>query len=82
MIKSIENGGIQRFDPNGDVNNVGFRWKKWLRGFEMYTVGNGMSRADQKKALLLHSAGNEVQDIYFTLTETDPSENQTVRRCV
>ena len=35
----------------------------------------GVTRADQKKALLVHSAGNEVQDIYFTLTETDPSEN-------
>lgn len=58
-MKSIEIGGIQRFDPNGDVNNVGFRWKKWLRGFELYAVGKDVTRADQKKALLLHPAGNE-----------------------
>lgn len=75
-MKSIEIGGIQRFDPN--VNNVEFRWKKWLRGFELYAVRKGVTRADQKKALLVHSAGNEVQDIYFTLTETDPGENQNV----
>lgn len=76
-MKSIEIDGIQRFDSNGDVNNVGFRWKKWLRGFDLYAVGKGVTRTFRKLSFL-HSAGNEVQNIYFALTETNPGKNQTV----
>lgn len=46
--------------------------------FRAIRIGKGVTRVDQKKDLLLHSAKNEVQDIYFTLTETDPVENHNV----
>ena len=77
-MKPVEIGGIAKFDPNGDINNVGFRWTKWLRGFRLYSLGKGVKDPDQLKALLLHSAGNEVQDIYFTLEELDPGHGETV----
>jgi len=32
-------------------------------------MGKGVKNAVQKKALLLHTAGLDVQDIYFTLEE-------------
>jgi len=58
------------------------RWgvvgKKWLRAFELYAVGKGIDNAMQRKALLLHCAGMEVQDIYYTLLAREPEERETV----
>lgn len=51
-IKFVEIGGIYWLNPNSDVNNVIFQKKKWLRGFELYVLGKGITRADQKKTLL------------------------------
>ena len=77
-MKAVEIGGMQKFDPSGDVGSVGIRWEKWLRGFRLYSQGKGVNDPGQMKALLLHSAGNEVQDIYYTLQEPDPGDNETV----
>ena len=40
----------------------------------MFATGKGVKNVDQKKALLLHTAGLNVQDIYFTLTEEGGSD--------
>ena len=41
----------------------------------MFATGKGVKNADQKKALLLHTAGLNVQDIYFTLNEEGGSDS-------
>ena len=41
----------------------------------MFATGKGVKSVDQKKALLLHTAGLNVQDIYFTLTEEGGSDS-------
>ena len=42
----------------------------------LFAMGTGVKNADQKKALLLHTAGfRDVQDIYFTLEEERGSDN-------
>ena len=66
-MKAVKIGGMQKFDPNGDVGGVGIRLEKWLRGFRLYSQWKGVNDPRQMKALPLHSAGNEVQDIYYTL---------------
>ena len=58
--------GIPNFNVS-DVTGMGERWKRWLRAFELYAAGKGVTDADQKYALLLHTAGMDVQDIFFTL---------------
>ena len=68
-------GGLQSFDPRSDPHNVSQRWKKWLRAFRLYVMGKGVTQDAQKQALLLHTAGLEVQDIYYTLVGDD--ENKT-----
>ena len=37
--------------------------------------GKGVKHADQKKALMLHTAGLSVQDIFFTLDEGTGENN-------
>lgn len=50
------------------TGNLSQKWKRWLRSFKYYTEGKGIEDAKQKKSLLLHCAGPEVQDIFETLT--------------
>ncbi|XP_056009340.1 uncharacterized protein LOC130051434 [Ostrea edulis] len=71
-------GGIPTFDCHGEQTTVGVRWTKWRRAFELFIAGKGVKDAAQKKALLLHCGGMEMQDIFFTFTLEDPGENQTV----
>ena len=41
-----------------------------MRGYELYMSASGITPDGQKRQLFLHSAGPEVQDIFFTLTYT------------
>ena len=50
---------VQSFDC-GDTTGIAARWKSWLRAFELYADGKGITGVNQKRALLLHSAGLQV----------------------
>lgn len=69
---------IDKFEPHGDVNSVGIRWTRWARAFELFAVGKGIVNPAQKKALLLHEAGMEVQDIFYTLEVPEPGQDEDV----
>lgn len=58
--------GIPNFDVS-ERTGISSRWKRWHRAFELYSDGKGVTKPDQKRALLLHTAGMEVQDIFLTL---------------
>ncbi|CAC5383107.1 unnamed protein product [Mytilus coruscus] len=60
--------GIQNFDIS-DSAGLSARWKRWLRAFQLFAAGKGVTDVDKKYALLLHTAGMNVQDIFFTLPE-------------
>ena len=65
---------LKPFDCS-ETAGISARWERWLRAFELFATGKGVKNADQKKALLLHIAGLDVQDIYFTLEEEGGSDN-------
>ena len=64
---AVEVGGLQPFQVKGDPHSISQRWRKWKRAFELYILGKGITSDSQKRGLLLHTAGIEVQDVYFTL---------------
>lgn len=54
-------------------------WQKWRRAFEFFVVGKGIENVAQKSALLLHSGGMKMQDIYLTFpTAFEPDRGETV----
>ena len=72
-------GGLAPFDCS-DTAGISARWERRLRAFELFADGKGVEHAEQKKALMLHTAGLSVQDIFFTLDEgTDESNNLKVK---
>ena len=67
----------QRFDIEGEPATVGSRWKLYLKGFELFADARGLIIVDgsddhkqQRLALLLHSAGPEVQRVFDTFPAT------------
>lgn len=71
-------GGIPNFDCLSDPTTLSTRWRKWKRSFELFVEGKGVENPAQKKALLLHCGGIQMQDIFFTLSVPEPEENGTV----
>ena len=68
------------FDLTGESASVGVRWKRRKKGFMYYLDARGITQVKQDKALLLHSAGTDVQDIFEKLTgpgHADSEENDT-----
>ena len=61
---------VERFSTDGDQSSLSQRWKAWRRSFEINVVAAGFTDDKQKRALLLHSAGKSVQDIFFTIGNT------------
>ena len=60
------------FNAKGEPTSVAQRWEKWLKQFQYFEDASRMNNNSRKKALLLHLAGTETQDIYIfkTLTPT------------
>ena len=69
---------LEAFDC-ADSSGIAARWERWLRPFELFVEGKGITNHNQKKALLLHTAGMSVQDIFFTLPEEIEGANSYVK---
>ncbi|XP_064639559.1 uncharacterized protein K02A2.6-like [Lineus longissimus] len=63
------------FDPHTDPTAIGPRWERWLARFERLFVGIGLTDPTRKRALLLHYAGPDVDEIFDTLTETGDDDD-------
>ena len=72
MEVNIQFGNISPFDCKGNPTRVGPRWRGWKRPFEFFLEAKGVKKDFQRKALLFHCAGQDVQDIFDTLTDPGP----------
>lgn len=75
MAKAINIPTVSHFDVSSDPTSLSQRWTKWLKQFVFFTVGSGITDNKQKRALLLHLAGPDVQEIFETLNETGDEDN-------
>ena len=78
-----ERNHIKTFDCHGDRNTLGLRWKRWLIAFELFADGKGLilneetaTNRQRRRALLLHLAGTDVQDIFYTLPDTGDAKDE------
>ena len=77
-----ERNHIKTFDCYGDQNTLGLRWKRWLTAFELFADGKGLilneenvNNRQRRRALLLHLAGTDVQDIFSTPPNTGDAKD-------
>ena len=66
-IRTNEVRSLPCFEPRAEPHTLSVRWKRWKRSFDLYVLAKGIVEDRQTVALLLHTAGQEVQDLYFTL---------------
>ena len=69
MAKSLAIGEIIPFDCIGNITSLGPRWQWWKTAFQFFIDDKGVTDPKQKRALLLHSPGMDVQEVYSTLEE-------------
>ena len=62
--------GVKPFNVHEDRSSLGQRWNRWISQFELYVLASGVSDDAQKRALLLHMSGPDVQDIFNTLSDS------------
>ncbi|CAB3220156.1 unnamed protein product [Arctia plantaginis] len=58
---------IEPFDCEGDPTSLGSRWERWKRALEIYFIATDTNDQNTKRAILLHSGGMILQDIYFNI---------------
>ena len=68
---TLDVGSLEAFNPKGDRHGLSQQWKRWKRAFNLYVSGKGVTNDLQKRSLLLHVAGMEAQEVYFTLVGED-----------
>lgn len=81
----MDKSGLQPFACYTEPATLGPRWTRWLTSFELYADGQGLIltedasevRQQRRRALLLHLAGPDVQDIFSTLPNTGAATDYT-----
>ena len=66
-----------QFDMRMD-GNLGPRWRKWLDCFERLTTAMAVSEPTRMRALLLHYAGHEVDELFDTLIVSEVTDDVNV----
>ena len=78
MAKAVDINCPTSFNPKGEPTGLGLHWKNWSKAFDLYVVAAGISDDTQKKALMIHCAGEDVQEVVETLPgPTDTYVNLT-----
>ena len=68
---------VPPFDPHEEPSTIAERWNKWVRSFALFADASGCTDDGQKRKLLLHCAGSEVQDIFDTLEDVGDTYQAT-----
>ncbi|XP_064462161.1 uncharacterized protein LOC135372483 [Ornithodoros turicata] len=68
------------FDPHSDVSSLSQRWLKWVARFENFLLAANVTNEARKRAMLLHYAGEEVYDVFQTLSNTGTDYDTAIAR--
>lgn len=65
------------FAAKEDIGNVGSRWERWLKRFDIFLRATKTTNDEQKKFMLLHYMGEDAYDIYDSLPGKPQEETYT-----
>ena len=69
-MAALQLPAIGPFSVLSDTATLSKLWAKWVKTFEYFLVASNVTDKKRQRALLLHLAGPEVQEVFETLTET------------
>jgi hypothetical protein len=64
MEKNLQLPAVQPFSVHEDLNTVRQRWRKWKDCLAFFVDASAITEKNQKRAVLLHLVGEEVQTIF------------------
>lgn len=68
------------FDPHSNPASVAQRWNVWIKNFERFVTAANIKDDKRKQAMLLNLAGDNVSQIFDSLSSTDSlSYSETVK---
>ena len=70
MAMKLELSSPGQFILHGEQTNLAQKWDQYIKRFEYYIKAQTVTKDEQKRALLLHVVGEEVQDLFETLQNT------------
>ncbi|MCG8429841.1 MAG: hypothetical protein MJA29_01520, partial [Candidatus Omnitrophica bacterium] len=71
---------MPKFDSIGEPESLKTRWERWLQDFELFCAASGVTDGTQKRALLLHCAGEGIRDIYHVKTEDERGKDDNYKK--
>ena len=81
-LRDLDIGGVRPLNVNSDSSSMDTEWKRWIRSFQLYADGKALTifpdkdeNKVQRRALLLHCAGPDVQDIFDVLVDTGSAKD-------
>ena len=60
---------VPNFDCKSEPAGQSQRWRRWLKALQFYLDAKNITEAKQRRAVLLHCGGMDLQDLYETLTD-------------
>ena len=69
MAAKLDISSPGKFKVCGEQTNLNKAWEQYLKRFECYINAMNITKDEQKRALLLHVSGSDVQDIFETLAD-------------
>ena len=66
------------FKVLGEQTSLAQKWDQYVKRFDYYIKASGVTRDEQKRALLLHVSREEVQDLFETMTDTGTTYAQAI----
>ena len=77
ISKMNSNPTFEIFNLKEDINSLSSKWTRYVSRFENCCVAYEITDPNRKYALLLHSAGENVPNLFYTLTINSPTGSQT-----
>ncbi len=74
MAMAMDIPAVPPFNCSGELGPLAVRWDKWVKAFRIYITARGIDNVPQKRALLLHCGGPELQELFETLVDPGPAE--------
>ena len=76
----MELHAVERFiTSSNSAAELSTQWDTWKRSLQYYLDGKGITNDARRKALLLHCAGPQVQEIYETLNGSGNSLESAIK---
>ena len=66
---------LEAFDAD-NVQNIDKRWELYRQEVDLFIQASGITNDVQKRAILLHSSGKRVREIFSTLANTGTSYDE------